>query len=33
MNLNNIDTKQVKDYKEEIKKDPKEAKFTAQDRR
>jgi uncharacterized OsmC-like protein len=30
MNLNNIDTKQVRDYKEEIKKDPKEAKFTAQ---
>jgi len=29
MSLNNIDTKQVKDYKEEIKKDPKEAKFTA----
>ena len=29
MNLNNIDTKQVKDYKEAIKKDPKEAKFTA----
>ncbi|MDP3565399.1 MAG: OsmC family protein [Methanoregula sp.] len=29
MNLNNIDTQQVKDYKEAIKKDPKEAKFTA----
>jgi uncharacterized OsmC-like protein len=29
MGLNNIDTKQVKDYKAEIKKDPKEAKFTA----
>ena len=29
MSLNNIDTKQVKDYKAEIKKDPKEAKFTA----
>ena len=29
MHLNNIDTKQVKDYKEAIKKDPKEAKFTA----
>ena len=29
MNLNNIDTKQVKDYKEVIRKDPKEAKFTA----
>ena len=29
MSLNNIDTKQVRDYKEEIKKDPKEAKFTA----
>jgi uncharacterized OsmC-like protein len=29
MSLNNIDTKQVKDYKEAIKKDPKEAKFTA----
>ena len=29
MGLNNIDTKQVNDYKAEIKKDPKEAKFTA----
>jgi uncharacterized OsmC-like protein len=29
MNLNNIDTKQVRDYKEVIRKDPKEAKFTA----
>ena len=29
MHLNNIDTKQVKDYKEAIKKDHKEAKFTA----
>jgi uncharacterized OsmC-like protein len=29
MNLNNIDVKQVRDYKEVIKKDPKEAKFTA----
>jgi len=29
MGLNNIDAKQVKDYKGEIKKDPKEAKFTA----
>ena len=29
MHLNNIDTKQVKDYKETIKKDPKEARFTA----
>ena len=29
MGLNNIDTKQVKDYKAEIIKDPKEAKFTA----
>ena len=29
MHLNNIDTRQVKDYKEAIKKDPKEAKFTA----
>ena len=29
MHLNNIDTKQVKDYKEAIKKDPKEARFTA----
>lgn len=29
MGLNNIDTKQVMDYKVEIKKDPKEAKFTA----
>jgi uncharacterized OsmC-like protein len=29
MSLNNIDTKQVKDYKAEIEKDPKEAKFTA----
>ena len=29
MNLNNIDTRQVKDYKEVIRKDPKEAKFTA----
>jgi uncharacterized OsmC-like protein len=29
MNLNNIDTRQVRDYKEAIKKDPKEAKFTA----
>jgi uncharacterized OsmC-like protein len=28
-NLNNIDTKQVRDYKEVIRKDPKEAKFTA----
>ena len=27
--LNNIDTKQVKEYKEEIRADPKEAKFTA----
>ncbi|MDO9323776.1 MAG: OsmC family protein [Methanoregula sp.] len=29
MSLNNIDTKQVKDYKETIRKNPKEAKFTA----
>ena len=29
MNLNNIDSKQIKDYKAEIKKNPKEAKFTA----
>jgi len=29
MNLNNIDVKQVREYKEEIKKDPMEAKFTA----
>ena len=29
MSLNNIDTKQVRDYKEVVKKDPKEAKFTA----
>jgi hypothetical protein len=29
MNLNNIDIKQVRDYKEVIKNDPKEAKFTA----
>ena len=29
MNLNNIDTKQVRDFKEEIRKDPKAAKFTA----
>jgi uncharacterized OsmC-like protein len=29
MGLNNIDTKQVKDYREEIKKTPEEAKFTA----
>jgi uncharacterized OsmC-like protein len=29
MALNNIDTKQVKDYREEIKKAPGEAKFTA----
>jgi len=29
MSLNNIDTKQVNDYKEEIQKSPKEAKFTA----
>jgi uncharacterized OsmC-like protein len=29
MTLNNIDTKQVRDYKEEIRKNPKEAKFTA----
>jgi len=29
MNLNNIDSRQIKDYKAEIKKDPKEAKFTA----
>ena len=29
MNLNNIDVKQVRDYKEVIKNDPKEAKFTA----
>ena len=29
MGLNNIDTKQVKDYREEIKKTPGEAKFTA----
>jgi uncharacterized OsmC-like protein len=29
MTLNNIDTKQVRDYKEEIQKSPKEAKFTA----
>jgi uncharacterized OsmC-like protein len=29
MNLNNIDTRQVKDYKEAIRKDPKEARFTA----
>ena len=28
-NLNNIDTKQVRDYKEVIRNDPKEAKFTA----
>jgi uncharacterized OsmC-like protein len=28
-NLNNIDTKQVRDYKEIIQNDPKEAKFTA----
>jgi uncharacterized OsmC-like protein len=29
MSLNNIDTKQVRDYKAEIKTDPREAKFTA----
>ena len=29
MSLNNIDTKQVRDYKEEIRKNPKQAKFTA----
>jgi uncharacterized OsmC-like protein len=29
MTLNNVDTKQVKDYREEIKKTPGEAKFTA----
>jgi len=29
MSLNNIDAKQVRDYKEVLKKDPKEAKFTA----
>ena len=29
MSMNNIDTKQVRDYKEEIQKNPKEAKFTA----
>jgi uncharacterized OsmC-like protein len=29
MTLNNIDTKQVRAYKEEIRKNPKEAKFTA----
>jgi uncharacterized OsmC-like protein len=29
MSLNNIDLKQVREYKAEIKKDPKEAKFTA----
>jgi uncharacterized OsmC-like protein len=29
MSLNNIDTKQVLDYKEEIRKNPKDAKFTA----
>lgn len=29
MNLNNIDTKQVRDYNDEIRKNPKEAKFTA----
>jgi len=29
MSLNNIDVKQVRDFKEVIKKDPKEAKFTA----
>ncbi len=29
MNLNNIDIKQVRDYKEVIRKDPREAKFTA----
>lgn len=29
MNLNNIDAKQVRDYNDEIKKNPKEAKFTA----
>ena len=29
MSLNNIDIKQVRDYKEVIKKNPKEAKFTA----
>jgi uncharacterized OsmC-like protein len=29
LSLNNIDLKQVKEYKKEIKKDPKEAKFTA----
>jgi uncharacterized OsmC-like protein len=29
MSLNNIDTKQVKDYKKEIQADPKQAKFTA----
>ena len=29
MSLNNIDTKQVRDYKEVMKNDPKEAKFTA----
>jgi hypothetical protein len=28
--LNNIDLKQVKNYKAEIKKDPTEAKFTAE---
>ena len=29
MSLNNIDTKQVKEYKKEIQADPKQAKFTA----
>jgi uncharacterized OsmC-like protein len=29
MDLNNIDSRQVRDYKEEISKDPAEAKFTA----
>jgi uncharacterized OsmC-like protein len=29
MTINNIDTKQIQKYKEEIRKDPKEAKFTA----
>jgi uncharacterized OsmC-like protein len=29
MSLNNIDTKQVKEYKSEIRADPKQAKFTA----
>ena len=32
MSLNNIDIKQVKEYKKVIQKDPKEAKFTATDR-